>query len=498
MRLCDLIPHRPLPDATASLEITGLSADSRNIKAGFLFVAITGNASDGHDHIASAIANGAVAVLGERDLSDLSVPYMKSDAIRADFAKACAIFWPKRPAIQVAITGTNGKTSIAEFVRQIWQKATWEAASLGTLGARTAHTGHRLDEPQLSLSGLTTPGPDDLFRVIDMLARQDVRCLALEASSHGIDQDRLSPLSLHVAGFSNLSRDHLDYHGDMEAYFATKLRLFTELLPDGAAAVVNLDDAYGERVVEAVKDRPIVLKTIGHDRRADLHITSLTAKDYGFDAHISYGGQSYHFPLALMGQFQAENALLAALMAHLSGLSLHDALGALPSLKPIAGRMQPVHGHPQKAKILVDYAHTPDALENALRLLRPETTGRLIVLFGCGGDRDKGKRALMGNAAAQYADKVYVTDDNPRSEDPAAIRADILSGDAANMPEKFSEIGNRKAAIQTAIDTLGTGDCLLIAGKGHETTQMVGTETLPFDDAAVARAALTFLPQGRG
>jgi len=496
VRLCDLVTDRPMPDDYANIAISGLCADSRTVKQDWLFVAISGNDSDGHDHIDSAIANGAVAVLGEKDLSGLSVPYIQSESIRADFAKACARFWPKRPAIQVAITGTNGKTSIAEFLRQIWQKATWDAASLGTLGARTARTGHSLDQPHLTLSGLTTPGPDDLFRVIDALAQENVRCLALEASSHGIDQDRLSPLSLHVAGFSNLSRDHLDYHGDMEAYFQTKLRLFTELLPDGAAAVVNCDDDYGKRIIKALKDRPIVLKTIGHDKSADLHIKSLNPKDYGFDAHIAYKGQDYHFPLALMGQFQAENALLAALLAHLSGLSLHDSLGALPSLKPIAGRMQPVHGHPQKARILVDYAHTPDALENALSLLRPETNGKLIVLFGCGGDRDKGKRVLMGNAAAQLADMVYVTDDNPRSEDPGAIRADVMSGDAKKMADKFTEIGNRKAAIQTAIDTLGAGDCLLIAGKGHETTQMVGTETLPFDDAAVARSALAFLPQG--
>lgn len=492
MRLYNLFPDMTLPDEVANIAITGLGADSRKIAKGWLFVAIAGNQSDGHDHIKSAIANGAVAVLGAQEISGLSVPYLRSENVRKDFAAACARFWPKRPSIQAAITGTNGKTSIAEFLRQIWQKATWEAASVGTLGAKTAKTGHSLDEPHLSASGLTTPGPDDLFRVIDALARQSVRCLALEASSHGIDQDRLAPLAIHVAGFSNLSRDHLDYHGDMERYFATKLRLFTELLPDGAAAAINCDDAYGQKIIDAISARPIVLKTVGHATSADLQIKSLTAMDYGFQAHLHYEGKDYHYPIALMGRFQAENAILAALMARLSGLSLSDSFGALPSLRPIAGRMQPVHGHPQKARILVDYAHTPDALTNALRLLRPETKGKLFVLFGCGGDRDKGKRAMMGDAAAELADIAYITDDNPRSEDPAAIRRDVMQNGADN----FIEIGNRKAAIQTAIDTLGTGDCLLIAGKGHETTQMVGTETLPFDDAAVARSALAFLPIG--
>ena len=500
MQLCNLLTSLQLPEAIATIEATGLSADSRAIEAGFVFFAVTGTSGDGHDYIDQAIANGALMVVGEKELGDTidqtSIPYVRSHDIRKDYAIACARFWPKRPAIQVAITGTNGKTSIAEFLRQIWQNATWEAASLGTLGAKTARTGLSLDAPHLAPSGLTTPGADDLFRTIDKLARSSVRCLALEASSHGIDQDRLSPLAIHVAGFSNLSRDHLDYHGDMDAYFATKLRLFTELLPDGGAAVINSDDDYGQKIIKAIEHRPIVLKTIGTSPTDDLQIKSLDAKDYGFDAHISYAGKSYQFPLALMGRFQAENALLAALLAHLSGLSLTDSLGALPSLKPIAGRMQPVHGHPAHARILVDYAHTPDAIENALSLLRPETKGRLIILFGCGGDRDKGKRPLMADAAVKYADIIYVTDDNPRSEDPEAIRADILSHLSAKDAARCHEIGNRKAAIQTAIDTLRAGDVLLIAGKGHETTQLIGTETLPFDDAAVARSALAFLPKG--
>lgn len=492
MKLRDILPNIPLSDQLGALAITGITSDSRRVEAGYLFIAIAGHEADGHDYIPQAIAKGCAAILGEQALDELAVPYLRSTAIRQDYAAASARFWPKRPAIQVAITGTNGKTSTAEFLRQIWQKATWEAASIGTLGARTAKSGHSLDAPHLSTSGLTTPGAEDLFRVMDTLARQSVRCVALEASSHGIAQDRLAPLSIHVAGFTNLSRDHLDFHGDMDSYFAAKSKLFTELLKDGAAAAINVDDPYGKILADQLQQRAIVLKTVGTDASCDLQIMALTSREYGFDARFSYGGKSYQYPIALMGRFQAENALLAALLAHLSGLSLSDSFGALPALRPIPGRMQPVHGHPDKARILVDYAHTPDALENALTLLRAETPGKLIALFGCGGDRDKGKRRQMGEIAQQFADQTYITDDNPRSEDPTLIRQDII----ADKPDAFIEIGNRKAAIQTAIDTLGAGDCLLIAGKGHETTQTVGLETLPFDDAAVARSAITFLPKG--
>lgn len=490
MKLSHLFSHRTLASDIAEIDIVGISADSRKIQKGWLFVAIRGHEADGHDYIDDAMAKGAAAILAETPILNSALPLITSENIRYEYAQICARFWPKRPAIQVAITGTNGKTSTAEFLRQIWQKATWEAASLGTLGARTSQSGTSLDTPHLPSLGLTTPGAEDLFRVIDAVAKQSVRCLALEASSHGIEQDRLAPLSIHVAGFTNLSRDHLDYHKTMDAYFEAKSRLFTELLPDGAAAAINIDDAYGQKLALSIKDRALVLKTIGTTAGADLRITALHATDYGFDAHFSYQGTNYQYPIALMGRFQAENALLAALLAHLSGLSAHDAFGALASLQPIPGRMQPVHGHPLKARILVDYAHTPDALGNALCLLRQEIEGKLIVLFGCGGDRDKGKRPQMADKAREWADVIYVTDDNPRSESPADIRGDIIGDNR----DRIIEIGNRKAAIQTAIDTLGEGDCLLIAGKGHETTQTIGHETLPFDDAAVARAALAFLP----
>lgn len=494
MQLCDVLPHAELTTQEALISVTGISSDSRRIESGWLFVAIKGAGLDGHDYIPQALKAGACAILVERAQKGLAVPQITSSDIRKDYAKACALFWPKRPSMQVAITGTNGKTSIAEFLRQIWQKASWPAASLGTLGPRTTHSEAALANPVMHRSSLTTPSAEDLFHSLDHLARNAIRCVALEASSHGIDQDRLSPLSIHVAGFSNLSRDHLDYHGSMAAYFEAKQKLFTTLLPDGAAAAINCDDPYGQKLVSALKSRNIVLKTVGTNPKADLYIKALTPQEYGFDAELVYGGKTARYPLALKGRFQAENAILAALMAHLSGLSVDDSFGALASLKPIPGRMEPIYGHPQKAEILVDYAHTPDALENALSQLRPETPGRLIVLFGCGGDRDKGKRALMGEVALRLADCAYITDDNPRSESPEAIRADIM----ATPHQKFIEIGDRKQAIQTAIGSLEAGDCLLIAGKGHETSQTIGHETLPFDDSAVARASLAFLQTPTG
>ena len=490
VQLCNLFDDFEFNKDDSAKIVAGLSADSRKIEKGYVFAAISGDKADGHDYIDQAIKNGAIAIIGEKQLSSpISCPYIQVENARLALAKACARFWPKRPAIHAAITGTNGKTSIAEFLRQIWQSATWDAASCGTLGVRTPISGLSLDAPSL-----TTLGPDHLFPVIQQLARSGIRCLAVEASSHGLEQDRLSALDIHVAGFTNLSRDHLDYHGDMDSYFAAKARLFTELLPDGAAAAINIDDDYGRKLLTLIKDRPLVIKTIGHDESADLQILKLAVTDFGYDCHIRYAGETYHLPIALQGRFQVENALLAALMAHLSGLPVQDSLGALPRLKPIAGRMQPVSGHPQGAKILVDYAHTPDALDNALTQLRGDTKGRLLVLFGCGGDRDSGKRAMMGQVAHQKADIAYITDDNPRSEDPALIRAQIIEG----HNDAFIEIGDRKKAIETAIADLTENDTLLIAGKGHETSQMIGHETLPFDDAAIARAALTFLPKETG
>ena len=487
VQLCNLFDYFEFDKDNGAHIVAGLSADSRTIKKGYVFAAIAGDKADGHDYIDQAINNGAIAIIGEKQLSSpISCPYIQIENARLALAKACARFWPKRPSIHAAITGTNGKTSIAEFLRQIWQSASWDAASCGTLGVRTPISGLSLDAPSL-----TTLGPDHLFPVIQELAKSGIRCLALEASSHGLTQDRLSALDIHVAGFSNLSRDHLDYHGDMDSYFAAKARLFTQLLPDGAAAAINIDDEYGRRLLALIKDRPLVIKTIGHDETADLQIINLGLTDFGYDCHLRYDGQDYHFPVALQGHFQVENALLASLMAHLSGLPVQDSLGALPRLKPIAGRMQPVAGHPQGAKILVDYAHTPDALENALSQLKSDIAGKLVVLFGCGGDRDTGKRALMGAVARKLADAVYVTDDNPRSEDPAQIRKQIMDGHS----KAFIEIGDRKQAIQSAVASLGAGDILLIAGKGHETTQMIGHETLPFDDVAIAKAALTFLPE---
>ena len=288
-------------------------------------------------------------------------------------------------------------------------------------------------------------------------------------------------MNIHLAAFTNLSRDHLDHHADMDSYFAAKMRLFTELLSEGGCAAINLDDPHSDAIIKALRDRAIVVKTFGHSEDADFQIASITPSGDGLDMQVIFNGHSWDIPLALSGTFQAMNALTAAVMGYLGGLPLHDSLGALPYLKAAPGRMQTIHGHPKGARVIVDYAHTPDALAAALGALRPEAIGKLYVLFGCGGERDPGKREIMGQVACQIADHVIVTDDNPRTEDPAVIRSSILAA-----CDSAVEIVPRDKAIATALSQLNAGDVLLIAGKGHETGQLIGNETLPFDDAALA------------
>jgi len=488
MRLCDLFPNHAFDDVTGAQIVTTISADSRRITQGSVFVALTGHDADGHDYCEDAIAAGAIALVTEKEVkTSASCPVIITSDSRESYSTLCARFWPKRPAIIAAVTGTNGKTSVAEFLRQIWFHATWRSASLGTLGVHVSGADITYDAPSL-----TSYASEDLFNALHQLASAGVGRVVLEASSHGLAQGRLAAMPLHVAGFTNLSRDHLDFHGDMTSYFDAKASLFHDYLPEGAAAAIAIHDEAGQKLARALEARAIIVKTVGYQDSADLQIHAITSTSYGHDCQISFHGERYHIALALKGRFQVENALLAALMAHLSGLPPQDSFGALARLKPIAGRMQPVAGHPKGAEILVDYAHTPDALENALRHLRPDVSGRLIVLFGCGGDRDKGKRALMGHVASEFADKSYITDDNPRSEDPAAIRAEIMAASHSHVVE----VADRKTAIEQAIQELDAGDCLLIAGKGHETTQLVGHETLPFDDVAIANVAVSFLSQG--
>ena len=338
-------------------------------------------------------------------------------------ASCAARFWQRQPGMIAAVTGTNGKTSTAEFLRQIWARATWGAASIGTLGLQGSDP-REVKGSMLGLPDLTTPDAVSLHAALQPLTAAGITHLAIEASSHGLEQRRLDGLNISVASFTNLTRDHLDHHPDMEAYFAAKSRLFTDLLMVGGTAVINIDDPYGARLAKTMKaeaDSQQVLLTIGHDSQADFRIDAITPMDFGLEIEVTHGETAFRIPVALAGAFQAMNAVTAAVMAHASGLALHDSLGALPYVSGAEGRMQLVPGHPTGGRIIIDYAHTPDALEAALTALRPEARGRLAVLFGAGGDRDPGKRAMMGSVAHEKADLIFVTDDNPRSEDQPAF-----------------------------------------------------------------------------
>ena len=489
MHLTDLlnqIPGLSVQSGPSDKTVTQITADSRNVLAGGLFVAVAGSQTDGHDFINTAIANGAEVIVtdGRPVNTDAHICVLASTDSRADYAALAACFYPARPAILTGVTGTNGKTSVCEYLRQIWSRATWPSAAVGTLGVTC-------DDKSLNDNSaqLTTPPSEQLFGLLHRLRKSGVTHLAFEASSHGLDQMRLHKLAVNVAVFTNLSRDHLDWHGDMDSYFAAKTKLFTDNLLDGGTAVITIDDDWGRQLYDQLKTRDIVLWSVGTHETADFRIIKAESQHFGLDLQIEAAGQTFRYPLALSGEFQAINAVTAAAAAYASGMPLQDSFGALPYLTPVRGRMQPIHGHPAGARVIIDFAHTPDALEGALKALRDGTSGRLNLVFGCGGDRDKGKRKQMGRIAAEHADAVYVTDDNPRTESPEAIRSEILLGcpDAA-------DISPRDKAIQTAIAGLQSGDTLLIAGKGHETSQTIGTEILPFDDASVARHALLNLP----
>ena len=499
MHLSDLIPAPVASHADhatiGSIDISGLSSDSRQAEQGHLFVALKGSSGDGRAHAAAAVKAGAVAVLtDERKLDDglkaiaaSGVPVLTCAAPRRELALAAARLWRRQPGMIAAVTGTNGKTSTAEFLRQIWSRATWDAASIGTLGLQGSDP-RKMQGSMHGLPPLTTPDAVSLHSALQPLTGAGVTHLAIEASSHGLAQRRLDGLNIHIAAFTNLSRDHLDHHVDMQAYFAAKARLFTDLLMPGGSAVINIDDEHGVRLAAMLRDatpRRHVIVTVGQDDSADFRITAITAMEFGLEITVEHAGRGYRIPVALAGAFQAVNAVTAAVMAHVSGLPLHDTLFALPFVTGAEGRMQLVTGHPSGARVIVDYAHTPDALEAALRALRPEVRGRLAVLFGAGGDRDSGKRLMMGKVAHDHADIAYVTDDNPRSEDAGAIRSQII----AACPNAI-EIADRGTAINTALDELEKGDVLLIAGKGHEAFQLVGDETLPFSDSSVAKNAI--------
>jgi UDP-N-acetylmuramoyl-L-alanyl-D-glutamate--2,6-diaminopimelate ligase len=407
-----------------------------------------------------------------------AVAFIQVDNARRALALAAAKFHARQPQTIAAVTGTSGKTSVAAFTRQIWSTLGFQSASIGTVGV-VAPKGERY-------GSLTTPDPVELHHTLDQLASEGVTHLALEASSHGLDQHRLDGVRIAAGGFTNLSRDHLDYHPTIEAYLAAKLRLFEDLIVSGGAAVVGIDDCYAGQVADAARKRRLKVMTVG-EQGEDIKLAGGAIEGFAQVIDIAHDGRRYKVKLPLVGAFQVQNAALAAGLAIATGAEPARTFAALEHLTGAKGRLELV-GNRHGAPIFVDYAHKPDALKKALASLRPYAKGKLTVLFGAGGDRDSGKRPLMGRVAVEGADKVIVTDDNPRSENPAAIRAAILA-DAPNA----TEIGDRAEAIRKAIADLKAGDVLLIAGKGHETGQIVGDRILPFSDHEAVAAAL----QGR-
>ena len=477
IRLSELLRR----DVAADPMITGVTADSRKVAPGSLFVALPGAAADGRAFIPQALSQGAAAVLAPADTDAALAPVLvTSGDVRRAYALAARGFYGSQPATCVAVTGTNGKTSVAAFCRQIWAALGLHAASMGTLGvlAQTGNVNRALTGP-----GLTSPDAADAARMLADLAASGVTHLALEASSHGIDQRRLDGVTLKAAAFTNLSQDHLDYHGDMDAYRTAKLRLFETLLPRGRTAVLNADsDAYSSFAAASIMSGLGVM-AVG-ERGRDLALIGRRAVPEGQRLTIDVRGTLHEVLLPLAGAFQASNALVAAGLCIAAGETPERVLAGLEKITGAQGRLQRIPGA-ARGEVYVDYAHTPDGLETVLKALRPHATGRLIVVFGAGGDRDTAKRPLMGEIAGRLADVAIVTDDNPRSEDPAAIRKAVRRGCPGAQ-----EIGDRRAAIQQAIALMGDGDVVVIAGKGHEQGQIVGGVTHPFDDATEAAEAL--------
>ena len=477
MKLRDLLPEAAPDSRIDGIEVAGVTSDSRKVKPGFLFVAIAGNKTDGARFVKQAASDGAVAVAAEQrpDALPDAMAFIRAANPRRLLALAAAKIFPRQPATIAAVTGTSGKTSVAAFTREIWSELGYRAASIGTVGV-VSPQGERY-------GSLTTPDPVELHRTLDQLAKEGVTHLALEASSHGLDQHRLDGVRIAAGAFTNLSRDHLDYHPSIEAYLAAKLRLFEDLVPAGGTAVIGVDDCYAHQVVEVAKKRGLKIIAVG-EQGADIKFAGATIDGFNQIVTIVHEGRTYKVRLPLVGAFQVQNAGIAAGLAIATGAEPSRAFAAMEKLVGAKGRLELAGTH-NGAPIFIDYAHKPDALKKALESLRPYARGKLVVVFGAGGDRDTGKRPIMGRIASENADRVIVTDDNPRSESPAAIRAAIL----AQAPGAV-EIGDRAEAIQKSIAALASGDVLLIAGKGHEVGQIIGDRVVPFSDHEAVTSAL--------
>ena len=473
MRLGALVP------GGGDANITGFALDHRKVAPGTVFGAFQGGRVNGEDFIPAAIAAGAVAVVA-RTQAHVEGAFHVADANpRRAFAALAARYFAPFPATTVAVTGTNGKTSTAELARQLWQLAGHRAASIGTLGVTT---GYDRVSPRDGTGGLTTPDVVTFLATMAGLAREGISHAAFEASSHGLDQHRIEGLPVMAGAFTNLSRDHLDYHGTMDAYFAAKTRLLGEVVDEGGSAVIWADDGdWSARMIDVARTRGLTLLTVG-EAGDTLKLVSRAPTALGQELVVAAGGQNHKIALPLIGAYQAANALVAAGLVIACGGDIKQTLLNLARVSGVRGRLERACLSRTGAAVYVDYAHTPDAIVAACAALRPHVTGRLIIVLGAGGDRDAGKRPLMGEAAAAHADVVVVTDDNPRSEDPASIRAALLSAAPGGQ-----EIADRRRAIAAAITMALAGDIVLIAGKGHEQGQIVGDRILPFDDVTVAR-----------
>ncbi len=462
-------------ESVGALEISGLSADSRKIEKGMLFVALAGTKADGAAYVADAVARGASAIVAGHAL-DAAVPVVVVANPRRFLALAAANFFGRQPATMIAVTGTAGKTSVASFTRQIWAEAGHPAAQIGTTGV--------VSPTRNEYGSLTTPDPIGLHRLLAELADEGVTHAAMEASSHGLDQCRLDGVRLAAAAFTNLGRDHMDYHPTVEDYMAAKMRLFDTLLPKGSPAVIFADDPWSAEAIRVATEAGHRVLTVGRSGEF-LALKRVEHFRHKQVAEVHFGDEIFEVHIPLAGDFQVANALVAAGLAIATGVPAAVAMKALEKLQGASGRLELVGQSKAGALAYVDYAHKPDALENVLTSVRPFTTGRVITVFGCGGDRDKGKRPIMGEIACRLADIVIVTDDNPRSEVPAVIRSEIMAA-----APKGIEIGDRAQAIRAAVAMLSAGDTLIVAGKGHEEGQTVGDVTLPFSDHAELRKAL--------
>ncbi len=477
MLLSQLVENGMAVVSARDPDIAGIAADSRAVKPGWLFAALPGTKADGSTFIADAVARGAVAVLGAPGLSvPAGIEFISTLNPRRDFARITARFYGTQPRIVAAVTGTNGKTSVATFARQIWGQLGLKAASLGTLGLATPH--------RERAGSLTTSDPVTLHRDLAELAAEGIDCVAMEASSHGLEQHRLDGVRVSAAAFTNLTRDHLDYHKTMAAYFTAKKRLFADVMAPGGTAVINADTPEVDELVAL--SRAAGHRVLRYGRNgSELKLEALVRKPHGQHLTLSVLGRRYEIDLPLVAEFQAMNALAALGLVLAQSSETDRAVNALAHLDGVPGRLQRAAIRSNGAAVYVDYAHTPDALETILKALRPHTSKSLVVVFGCGGDRDAGKRPQMGAIAVTLADRAIVTDDNPRSEVAAMIRQQIMAAATG-----ATEIGDRRAAIFAAVADLKEGDVLVVAGKGHEQGQIVGSTVLPFDDVAVAREAV--------